>query len=47
MIENYRSGLLWQLMRDCPTLPAAYIRRVSMEVGYERRFHYLAGPRTE
>jgi hypothetical protein len=36
MIENYRSGLLWRLMRGCPYLADGLRRAVSPEVGYDR-----------
>ena len=35
MIENYRTGLLWQLMRTAHTWSAACGERISREVGYE------------
>jgi hypothetical protein len=35
MLENYRTGLLWQLMRDCPTSPAGCEERDSLAAGYD------------
>jgi hypothetical protein len=36
MIENYRTGLLWQLMRDCPYIASGLQRAGFGGVGYER-----------
>jgi hypothetical protein len=33
MIENYRSGLIWNLMRSCP-YPAIGLRRAGFEGGW-------------
>jgi hypothetical protein len=28
VVENYRTGLLWQFMRDCPYIPSGLRRGV-------------------
>ena len=33
MVENYRSGLVWQLMRDCPYIGAG-LRRAGFTNGW-------------
>lgn len=37
MIENYRSGLLWQLMRQCPYLVAG-LRRAGFQGGWLKQY---------
>jgi hypothetical protein len=33
MIENYRTGLIWKLMRDCPYISAG-LRRTGFRGGW-------------
>jgi hypothetical protein len=37
MIENYRSGFIWQLMRSCPYIVAG-LRRAGFSGGWLRNY---------